>query len=222
MNRDWCKGRMKKLSLCGTIIHTTIFPVDRRSPQFVTPHTKHDSNGVIISEIKQPHCVRRTFQNRVLLPSKRWTSIGSRNLILRTRLVWRSRLCQSYCKVGTEEWLVHNFGLRKDFGSVNSQIHQPVFQSHHHPQREDDFDYGAFSDQGNQRDQFPQTSSSTTTQSWANGSWSQADQSWQSYCRCNGWRHSQDLWEPSEYHIWRWLFLTQKDHSEETDGHNWP
>ena len=40
------------------------------------------------------------------------------------------------CRVGIEEWLVKKLRLRKDFGSVNYQIHQPVFQSHHHPQRE--------------------------------------------------------------------------------------
>ena len=34
------------------------------------------------------------------------------------------------CKVGAEVWLVQNFGLRKDFGFVNCQIHQPVFPSH--------------------------------------------------------------------------------------------
>ena len=35
-------------------------------------------------------------------------------------------------KVGTEELVVQ----RKSFRSVNYQIHQPVFRSHHHPQRE--------------------------------------------------------------------------------------
>ena len=40
------------------------------------------------------------------------------------------------CKVGIEEWLMQNFGLRKDFGSENYQIHQLVLQSHPLPQRE--------------------------------------------------------------------------------------
>ena len=41
------------------------------------------------------------------------------------------------------------------------------------------------------------------TLSWANGSWSQEDQSWQ-VGKVFGWRHSQDLWDPSEFHSWRW------------------
>ena len=66
---------------------------------------------------------------------------------------------------------------------------------------EDDFDYGPFIDQANKRDQLPQTGSSTTTQSWATGSRSETNQSWQHF----GEGHSQDLWNPSEYHNWRWL-----------------
>ena len=66
---------------------------------------------------------------------------------------------------------------------------------------EDDFDYGPFIDQANKRDQLPQTGSSTTTQSWATGSRSETNQSWQYF----GEGHSQDLWNPSEYHNWRWL-----------------
>ena len=40
------------------------------------------------------------------------------------------------CKVGTEERLVQNFGPTNDLGFVNFLIHQPVFHSEHHPQRE--------------------------------------------------------------------------------------
>ena len=107
------------------------------------------------------------------------------------------------CKVGIEELLVQNFGQRKDFGSFNYQI-QFRATIIHMESSGDDFDCGAFSYQANYRDQLPQTGSSTTTQSLANGSWSQTDQSWQGHWQNFGWRHSQDLWDPSAYNNWRW------------------
>ena len=55
------------------------------------------------------------------------------------------------------------------------------------------------------------------THSWTNGSWSQTDQSWQGHWQHFGWRHSQDLWEPSEYHNWRWLLWYNRIiHSQDT------
>ena len=44
-------------------------------------------------------------------------------------------------KVGSEERLVQKFGPRKALGSMSYQTHQPVFQSHHHPKKEEDFEY---------------------------------------------------------------------------------
>ena len=56
----------------------------------------------------------------------------------------------------------------------------------------DDFDNGAFIDRAtayaNQRNQLPQTDSSATTHSWANGSWYQPDPSWQGHWQFYGWR----------------------------------
>ena len=46
------------------------------------------------------------------------------------------KICAKYiedCKVETEDWLVHNFGPRKDFGSVNFQINQTAVVVSHHP-----------------------------------------------------------------------------------------
>ena len=37
------------------------------------------------------------------------------------------------CKVGTEEWLVRNFDLKKDVGSVIYRIHQTAVFMPHHP-----------------------------------------------------------------------------------------
>ena len=84
---------------------------------------------------------------------------------------------------------------------------------------EDDFGYGAFIDRANQRSKLKQTSSSTTTLSWANGSWSeQINHGKVIGNNLAGW-HSQDLWDSSEYHNWAVATLIQKDHSQETDGH---
>ena len=70
---------------------------------------------------------------------------------------------------------------------------------------EGDFDHGVFIDRANRRDRLLQTGSSTTRQSWANGSLSQTDQSWQGPWEYFDWEHCQDLWDTSEYHNWRWL-----------------
>ena len=211
MNRDWCKGEWKNVSMWHDNSHNNISCWSKTTAiRNSTDQTRFKWSNHIRSQINHTASAAH-FRIGLFYPQNdehQWKSGSYSSYKIGMEIKSLPELLQSWNR--TEEWLVHNFGLRKDFGSVNSQIHQPVFQSHHHPQREDDFDYGAFSDQGNQRDQLPQTSSSTTTQSWANGSWLQADQSWQSHCRCNGWRHSQDLWEPSEYHIWRWLFFNTK------------
>ena len=60
-------------------------------------------------------------------------------------------------------------------------------------------------DRANKRDQLPQTGSSATTQSWANGSWFQTERLWRGHWQYFGWGRSQDLWNPSEYHNWVWL-----------------
>ena len=90
----------------------------------------------------------------------------------------------------------------------NYKIHQIAVITPHptNESDEDDFDYGAF--------QFHQTGSSTTTPPWANGSWSQTDQSRQGQWQYFGWEH-----DPSEYHTV--ATFVHKDHSLETVGHNW-
>ena len=100
---------------------------------------------------------------------------------------------------------------------------------------EDEFDYGAFIDRAtayaNQRNQLPLADSSATTESWANGSWYRRAQSWQSDWQNYSWGHSQDQWNPSEYHNLWWIALhrsiihrTQIDTAdtvgEHQDSHN--
>ena len=46
------------------------------------------------------------------------------------------------CEVGLGAWLVQNLRLRKDFDSVNYQIHAPSSNE----SDEDDFDCGAFTE----------------------------------------------------------------------------
>ena len=64
------------------------------------------------------------------------------------------------------------FRTRTDFGSVNYQIHQTTVNMtpSANGSDEDEFDCGAFIDRANQRNHLPHTGSSTTTQSWAEGS----------------------------------------------------
>ena len=106
------------------------------------------------------------------------------------------------CKVGTEDWLAQNFELCNDFALANCEIHQTavsVFMPHQPTKVTrttsivEPFFYRA-----HERNQLPQTGSSTTTQSWANGSWSQKRSIRQGQWQCSGWRDSQDLWDPSE------------------------
>ena len=116
------------------------------------------------------------------------------------------------CDVGTEDRLVQNFELSKDFGSVNYQIYLTAVCMPYHPTKATRA--ASYME--------PQTGSSTTAQSWANGSWSQTGQSWQFHWPFFGWRHSQRLvgpsedhnrrWLPSEDHNWRWL---------PSEDHNW-
>ena len=51
----------------------------------------------------------------------------------------------------------------------------------------EDFDCVALTDRIDQRAQVSQPGSSTTTQSWAHGSWSQTNQSWQGHWQYFGW-----------------------------------
>ena len=109
-----------------------------------------------------------------------------------------------YCKVGTGDWLAQTLELSKDFiyiGELKDSPDSSVYVPSIIESGEDDSDYGALVDRADQRDQVSETSSSITTQAWAHG----PEQSWQGHWQCYEWEHSQDLWDPSEYHNWRWL-----------------
>ena len=75
----------------------------------------------------------------------------------------------------------------------------------------DDFDYGALMDRNGQRAPSSQTHSSTATQSWACGPWSQMpSQSWQGHWQYYGWDiRKTTKWDPSEHHNGRWLLGTK-------------
>ena len=106
-------------------------------------------------------------------------------------------------KIGAGVRRAQNFECSKDSTMDNYKIHQTAVNTPHptNESDEDDFDYGAF--------QFHQTGSSTTTPPWANGSWSQTDQSRQGQWQYFGWEH-----DPSEYHTV--ATFVHKDHSLET------
>ena len=98
------------------------------------------------------------------------------------------------CKVGVEDLIEQKFELNTDLTLEHFQIHQPAVFMHHPPTADsDDLDYESLMDRNDQRAHVSQTSSSTTTQSWACGSWSQTNESWQGHWQYFGLGHSKRL-----------------------------
>ena len=77
---------------------------------------------------------------------------------------------------------------------------------------EDDFDYVAVIHRANQRNQLPQTGSSTTSQSWAGGSWQGHRHHFVDVMHTTCWTHQSST-------IGGGYFNTT-GHLQETDGHN--
>ena len=138
----------------------------------------------------------------------------------------RAKSTSEDCKVGTGDWLAQTYELSKDFvyiGELSDSPDSSVYVPSTIESGEDDLNYGALVDRADQRDQLSQTSLLITTKTWAYG----PEQSWQGHWQYYGWEHSQDLWDLSEYHNWRWLpwykrFIHQRqmDTADNTSQHH--
>ena len=140
---------------------------------------------------------------RPFLPSIRLAPEASENKTLRYICQARRRLQSWHRRSARAEYLTQQ---RLWFCEPPDSPDNSEYALSTNESDEDDFDYGAPINRADQRNQLSHTSSSTTTQSQANGSWSQGDHiragHWQHY----GWGHSQHLEAtgcPSEYHNWR-------------------
>ena len=75
-------------------------------------------------------------------------------------------------KVGTKDWLVQDFELSKDFGSVNCQIHQTTVVMPHRPTK-------VTRTTSVMEPSLIEPTNVTKSPIRAHGPWSQTDQSWQ-------------------------------------------
>ena len=200
-----------------------------------------------MQESHQTYYIHRTLHLK-FFTLKTLNINGSRDLVLHPRVVRRKGLCHGpdflaipysnrrrtdrpiihslqalaqssskITKVGAEDFIAEQL----DFSVSNCQIHQTALFMLHPAKLTPMTSIMVVIDRVDQHAQLPQAGSSTTTHLWANGSWSQTNQSWHGQWQYHGWGHSQDLWDPSEYHILAVASLIQKDQSQVQMGHNW-
>ena len=133
-------------------------------------------------------------------------SFQSFRTIRRRNLPHMNRACIDTWKAGAAQWLVHKiFQSNTDAGFHKYQTQNRAMVDHSAKLTQ-----ATSIMQHSWTDTIivpncPKTRSATTTESWAHGSWSRTNQSWQRHWQHFGWEHSQDLLDPPECHNWRWL-----------------
>ena len=221
MDRDWSKWRMKHLSVSGmTISNATVLLVDRTLPQLKTPQIIHNSSATIhTSDSFYPQNIKKRWKSR----SYTWYKIGVKMRTLPELRLLHDILLDS----DKDRWLKHTLTWTKTIVRAEIRTKERLWfceppdspTSLSEPPSsnescEDDFDYGANIDRVDQHDQWLNAGSSTTTQSWAN--------------RSTMARSLAILWlgtpiglvGPIRTPQLAVASLLQKDHSQETDGHN--